>query len=297
MFFLKKTKTKGLYYILAGRDSVVESVYSFYKEYKFSEKYPLYIFYFNQNLSSDVIERLKLINTKIHLKSIKTKIPSHIEMEELFYNRKYLGYVNSSFKKNRIEFLHMCDFLFNIFNSDLFQDIDFALRWDDDGLFRQPVTKDYFKILSKSGKKALTGKLNAKYEIHHFETRINLFKTLIEYLDQYSIKPKCDLIRNMIDKFENSETLFISEYIFHKTKFMSDFNVYNMSIFRNNHWQNWNKHINESGGIYKYRWGENELITLFILIHYGNTITDLELWPHTYDPKGADSESIFKKEF
>ena len=293
---LFKKQQKGIFYLLAGRNSVLESVSSFYKNYDYSGEYKLIVFYFNQNLNHDIIDKLKSINTQVHLESIKTSIPSNLNEEDLYYNRKYLKYVDTSFKKNRIEFLHMCNFLFNIFNRDIFQNINFALRWDDDGLFKNKIKMDYFNVLNKGNKKAITGKLTSGSKIHNFETRINLFKTLTNYLKHFDIKPKCELISDIYKKFYNSETSFISEYLFHKTQFMSDFNVYDLSIFKNDHWKNWNNYINQSGGIYKYRWGENELITLFILIHYGDVITNLELWPNTYDPKGADSQSIFRSE-
>ena len=69
---------------------------------------------------------------------------------------------------------------------------------------------------------------------------------------------------------------------------MTDFNIYDLNTFKNNNWGNWSNHINRSGGIYKYRWGENELITLFIRTHYDTPIKDLNLWTNYYDPKGAD---------
>ena len=70
---------KGVFYLLAGRDSVVESVSSFYKNYKYSSQYPLHIFYFNENLNSNIIDTLKSINSSIQLQSIKTIIPKNIE--------------------------------------------------------------------------------------------------------------------------------------------------------------------------------------------------------------------------
>ena len=116
----------------------------------------------------------------------------------------------------------------------------------------------------------------------------------MDYLKYYDVNPKSELLSHCFDLSKNPDTYFIGEYKFHKTLFMTDFNVYELSIFRSIYWENWNKHINESGGIYKYRWGENELITLFILIHYGDVITDLNLWSDIYDPKGADVKTIIR---
>ena len=34
-------------------------------------------------------------------------------------------------------------------------------------------------------------------------------------------------------------------------------------MFKTDIWKLWIKEVNESGGIYKYRWGDNEIISLF----------------------------------
>ena len=34
-------------------------------------------------------------------------------------------------------------------------------------------------------------------------------------------------------------------------------------MFETDVWKLWIKEVNESGGIYKYRWGDNEIISLF----------------------------------
>ena len=96
---LFKKQQKGIFYLLAGRNSVLESVSSFYKNYDHSGEYKLIVFYFNQNLNHDIIGKLKSINPQVHLESIITSIPSNLNEEDLYYNRKYLKYVDTSFKK------------------------------------------------------------------------------------------------------------------------------------------------------------------------------------------------------
>ena len=36
--------------------------------------------------------------------------------------------------------------------------------------------------------------------------------------------------------------------------------------------KNWMKEVNESNGIYKYRWGDNEILSLYYDIHYETKI-------------------------
>jgi len=282
-------KIKGCFYILASRQTIVESVDSFFKYYKYANKYPLYIFHFDEPFNNELKNRLTNRYNNIHFKRIEYQIPNTINESELFYNRTNIPYALSSFPERRVGFLHMCHFLFNIINNNIIKEYDFALRWDDDGLFNKKIKDDYFSVLKKSDLSAFTGKLNIQSQVHHFETRVLLFDTYIAYLKKYNIIPKCDLLKNVLKNIENKETRFIGEYLFHQIQHMTDFNIYNLNIFKNKNWGNWSNHINQSGGIYKYRWGENELITLFIRTHYSNALEDLNLWRLFYDPKGADS--------
>jgi hypothetical protein len=285
----KFKKLNGCFYILASRQSILKSIDSFFNNYKYSREYPLFVFYFDDPYKDDFKNNLTKKYTNISFCELEYKVPTHVKESKLFYNQKYIPYAQNSFSKKRMGFLHMCNFFFNIIDNPIINGFDFALRWDDDGLFNKKIKDDYFSVLKKSELSALTGKLNIQSQVHHFETRVFLFDTYIAYLKKYNIIPKCDLLKNVLKNIENNETRFIGEYLFHQIQHMTDFNIYNLNIFKNKNWENWSNHINQSGGIYKYRWGENELITLFIRTHYSNAIEDLNLWTLYYDPKGADS--------
>ena len=59
---------------------------------------------------------------------------------------------------------------------------------------------------------------------------------------------------------ENRRLVYIGESA------TSDF--WDLSIFRNQNWKKWWNCVNESGGIYKYRWGDLEIHSLYMRMYY-----------------------------
>ncbi len=50
-----------------------------------------------------------------------------------------------------------------------------------------------------------------------------------------------------------------------------------------------NKFLNDSGGVYKYRWGDHELNSLFYFVHYGKRVYDFK----TVD-EGYHNQSVLR---
>ena len=52
----------------------------------------------------------------------------------------------------------------------------------------------------------------------------------------------------------------------------ADTYVIDTKLYKDENWKNWISEINKSGGIYKYRWGDNEVYSLFAHIFLDNII-------------------------
>ena len=55
---------------------------------------------------------------------------------------------------------------------------------------------------------------------------------ILDYLKYYDVNPKSELLSHCFDLSKNPDTYFIGEYKFHKTLFMTDFNVYDLTLFK-----------------------------------------------------------------
>ena len=75
------------------------------------------------------------------------------------------------------------------------------------------------------------------------------------FLKNNNITPKNKKLLNLLD----SDT---AESDFHFLDWCDTY-VLKTSMFKTDIWKLWINEVNESGGIYKYRWGDNEIISLF----------------------------------
>ena len=62
--------------------------------------------------------------------------------------------------------------------------------------------------------------------------------------------------------------------------------VLRLNVFKSPLWKLWVDAVNKSGGIYKYRWGDNEIISLFGMMHQNNGIENFGLVEDKYHDQG-----------
>ena len=108
-------KHNAAVYILSSRtDSLKKALELFYENWNNQFQYPIYIYHFDDIYSEEFITDVKNgVNENIEFIQIDYGVPSHIDESELFYNRRYLQYVQTSFPKSRLGYLHMEHFSSN----------------------------------------------------------------------------------------------------------------------------------------------------------------------------------------
>ena len=67
----------------------------------------------------------------------------------------------------------------------------------------------------------------------------------------------------------------------------ADSYVFKMKIFETKEWKQWMNVVNKYGGIYKYRWGDNVLNSLFVLIHLDYDIYDFKTVDEGFHDQGG----------
>tara|TARA_B100001250_G_scaffold261148_1_gene224953 strand:+ start:10371 stop:11204 length:834 start_codon:yes stop_codon:yes gene_type:complete len=252
---------------------------SLWLNYNHNYNYIVYVYYFDDiydslDLQKEIIGKTSQI---VRFIPIDYKTPRFLSENELFYNRLEIDYVKKHFTIKRKGYLHMCHFTTNMYeypNTSL-NHYDFIMTHDDESGYEQKMDYDPFNILAKSN--SLFGAYSFGQRLYngaphqgHFDTRINLFEFTKTFILENRIVPKSSLLRKIIN--ENLKDQF------HYLEW-ADTYVIKTEMFKSSSWQLWLNAVNKSGGIYKYRWGDNEIYSLYALIFQGtvlnlNTVND-----------------------
>ncbi|SVD63798.1 uncharacterized protein METZ01_LOCUS416652, partial [marine metagenome] len=180
----------------------------------------------------------------------------------LFFNRENLWYARTSFSSARIGYLHMCHFVSNMLNypRTKLHKYDYIMVHDDEAGYNKELPYNPFEIIKdreefvgsfKTGQRLKNGKPHQG----HLDTRVGLCKLTLDFLTKHNITPKN---QKLLDLLSDSN----AEYNFHFLDWCDTY-VLKTAMFDTEIWKLWIKEVNESGGVYKYRWGDNEIISLF----------------------------------
>tara|TARA_Y100001978_G_C23634431_1_gene405089 strand:+ start:124 stop:1044 length:921 start_codon:yes stop_codon:yes gene_type:complete len=242
------------------------------------ENIPFYSFSFKDsyNERTRIFLEQDIENLKINF--IKKTIPDFIKEKDLFYNKTHIEYVRKSFPKERLNYLHMVDFVSDPSTIPFINNYDLAVQFDDDSWFKSKYHFEYESFYENSNKMILTSHTYINDTAKRRETKINFFQELLKYCKINKIIPKNKLLAQAIEKED--------ENLFNQLPWTScNFNVYKTSMFNNQKWKDWITFIKSSGGIFTYRWGDQEIIGAYAYLFYEDPVIDLDLFPNIYTDK------------
>ena len=259
---------------------------SLWNNYNINHNYPVYIYYFDDIYDSSSIQKEIVGSTgqNVIFKSVPYSTPDFILENELFYNRKDINYVKSNFSISRKGYLHMCNFTSNMFgyqNTEL-EKYDYIMTHDDESGYSKMLRIDPFRLIENSsslfGAYSFGPRLNnGKPHQGHLDTRIELWNFTKDFIKSNNIIVESEEMKNLlIDKN--------AEYKFHFLSW-ADTYVINTQLFRSHNWKLWIDAVNKSGGIYKYRWGDNEIYSLYAHI-FLKDIYNLKIVEDNYHNQG-----------
>jgi len=260
---------------------------SLWKKWNHRYEYPVYVHYFDDIYDSEAYRELlwRNISENIHFRPINYQTPPGIPEEELFYNRRDLWYVRTRFSIARKGYLHMCHYFNNLYGypgTDL-HNHDYIMSIDDEALFTKEVPYDFFEIIQSrhemAGALKVTHAKDKPPKQGNFDCRVGLWEFLKTYMTTYHITPKAQFMQDLLVDPD-------AETHFHQFTYADSY-VFKTELFRTPEWEQWNAALNASGGIYKYRWGDHILNSLFFLIHYGYTVYDFKTVDEGYHDQGA----------
>jgi len=275
-------------FISSREKCLKKSLESLYKFYNCKHDYPVYVHYFDDIYDSEEYtdEIHSNISENIHFRSIPYKTPSFIDEKDIFYNHNELDYVKKgNFTKKRKGYLHMCNFMINMYGhpNTEFENFDYVMTNDDEAGWVKEVTQDPFDIMAQLPDQF--GALKTSQRLKdgaphqgHFDTRVGLWKFTKNFIKENNIEPKNKLLCDLLDNPD-------AEKQFHYLPW-SDSYVIKMDIFRTDLWQKWIAAINANGGVYKYRWGDNEIYSLFYMMYNKDSVYNLALVDKGYHNQG-----------
>lgn len=236
---------------------------SLWENYNKEHNYTVFVYYFDDIYDSSILQSSIIGDSKQDTRfvNIEYKTPEFIAEDELYYNRD-LWYVKNRFSKNRKGYLHMCHFTSNMYgypNTEL-EEYDYIITHDDEAGYSRPMTQNPVEILSKTEYKIgayFVGQRLKDGHPHqgHRDTRVGLWDFTKSFIMDNSVTPKSELLKSLLDNGK-------AEDFYHYLKWCDTY-VIKTGVFRSDLWKKWIAAVNDSGGIYKYRWGDNEIITLF----------------------------------
>ena len=258
-------------YISSRSRCIPHSLKSLWDNYNYRYNYPVYVYYFDDIYDSEEFRKSVRNMTPQDVKfiSVPYSTPSHISENELYYRRTNLSYVRSSFPIFRKGYLHMCNFTSNMYgyqNTEL-ENYDFIMTHDDESGYSKEIPYDPFEVID--GRKESMGAYivgkrlkNGSPHQGHLDTRIGLWDFTKQFITDNNIEPKSEEIKNMLSNPNGDKMFHFLDWC--------DTYVIKTSMFESELWKKWITAVNESGGIYKYRWGDNEVISLFAHIYSGS---------------------------
>tara|TARA_B100000519_G_scaffold11119_1_gene8533 strand:- start:1887 stop:2792 length:906 start_codon:yes stop_codon:yes gene_type:complete len=277
--------------IISSRDKCIQyCIKSLWDNYNYKYNYPVFVHYFDDIYDSKYFqEKIKSITSQnIYFISIDYKTPDFITESELFYNRHDIWYVRKSFPKERKGYLHMCNFTSNMYgyeNTHL-HEFDFIMTHDDEAGYNKELNFDPFRIIYEKkidvgayfvGQRLKSGRPHQG----HIDTRIGLWDFTKKFIIENHVTPKSAQLNNLLNDKNAHENFHYIDWC--------DTYVINTSIFKTNLWKKWINAVNENGGIYKFRWGDNEIISLFVHMH------QREIYNLNLVSNGYHNQSMFRK--
>jgi hypothetical protein len=136
-------------------------------------------------------------------------------------------------------------------------DYDFIMTHDDEAGYDKSLERDPFEEFKEAG--ALFGAFKTgRREPHqgHIDTRVGLWELTKEFITENNITPKNPKLKALLTSSSAAQEFHFLDWC--------DSYIIDTSFFQADLWKKWILKINSSGGIYKGRWGDNEVYSLFV---------------------------------
>jgi len=249
-------KANGVIWYIAARRCLKENLELLYENFNREYNYPVIVYSFgdvySDKFKKDIWSRL---DPEIRFITLDVPdLPTNVPESELFYNRRDIKYVRDFFPPSRVGYLHTNNFVAGyVMNHPEIASYDYGLKMDDDTFFVKKVPNDIILEASRNGYVYAPSDTKTFDGERAMDTQVGMRDLFSEYLIEENIVPVSDSFD------ENRNWDGFGPY---------DPTVWDFRIFRDEKWDVWWRKVDESGGMYRYRWGDLEVHTLFVKAHY-----------------------------
>jgi len=256
------TSLASINIVSSRRLCIKHALTTIWEGYNKTRNYPVNVYYFDDIYSNPQVQNSLIEGTgqKVRFISIDYKTPSHIPERELFYNRSN-SYARG-FGIRRKGYLHMCHLVSNMYNHPQCRSNEhqWMIVHDDEGGYTRKVEEDPITIVAQSGNDIgayFVGQRLKNGAPHqgHLDTREGLWGLTRDFINKNGIEPKNERLRALMDDPN-------AEWNFHFLDWCDTY-VINTNTFKTDLWKSWIADVNQHGGIYKHRWGDNEIVSLY----------------------------------
>lgn len=264
------------------KNCILPCLRSIHNHYNYKHNYPIYVHYFD-----DIYDDFKVDVPNCHFIKVPYFTPVNIEEEELFYHRK--NRYAQRFGVGRKGYLHMCNFIMNMYKYPFtkLHKHDYIIVFDDDSGLIKDLPFDPVSVMASReddmGAMITGQRLNNNLPPrNHIETREGLWDFTRDFLHRYHKTPRCVLLKELlVDKNAEQNYHYLP---------WSDGYVIKTKMYESGLWKRWIHAVNCNGGIYKHRWGDNELMSLFYMIYNPTPIYNLGIVE-----KGYINQGLFRR--
>ena len=232
---------------------------------------PVYAFSFRESFDEATKNLLETNISNLTITFIDAYEPTYLTREEFFWSRVGIPYVKNRFPISRRKYMSMCHFVSDPGLIPFISNYKYALQFDDDSWFNEnfPISEYIRKdIFSKSFATSHTFSADTPNRV---QTRYKFFSVVKQFLKLYNIEPVNKLLKKAVDE--------CSEDLYHSLRWSScNFNLYRMQDFLTSQWREWITFVKESDGIFKYRWGDQEIIGTYFYIYNQDPFLDWNIY-------------------
>jgi len=250
--------------ILSSRHLCIgQCLKSLWNNYNNQMNYPVHVYYFDDIYTTQ--ERryaiTSLSDQDVTFVQLEYQSPKYVPENEMFYSRADNAYARS-FGIRRKGYLHMCNFVSNMhtYPGSLSSKYNYTIVHDDESGYRKSMTIDPVEVMERSGQHIgafVVGQRLKEGLPHqgHLDTRVGLWELTKKFIEDTGHTPENPKLRSLMTDSNAAWNFHFLDWC--------DTYVINNLVFESPLWKEWIRCVNESGGIYKYRWGDNEIISLF----------------------------------
>jgi len=220
--------------------NIKKSLEKLHFHYKFVNDSDIFIFV-ESDFPREKMEDLKLNFPRIHFKNIELKpsIDLKLPVESISFEDK---------RNFTLGYRHMCQFFFSEIRNYI-KEYDWYMRLDDDSFIESDINYNIFEYLENNNK------------VYGYVAEIPEWPPVVVGVDDFFIK--------IINEYKLTPHFFdklLDDKKYNLRHFYNNIEIAKLSYFEKDEVKLLTRLVNESGNIYRWRWGDNLLRTILLSI-------------------------------